>query len=408
MGRKNRFILWFNELSIKDVPLVGGKNASLGEMYINLTKNGVKIPNGFAVTSYAYNYFIEKAGIKSKLKKIISSLRKDKKNLAETGKKARETILKSELPANLKEEINHAYKNLCRQYGPNTDVAVRSSATAEDLPDASFAGQQETYLNIRGEHALIEACKKCFASLFTNRAISYRVDKHFNHFKVALSIGVQKMVRSDKACSGVMFSIDTETGFKDAVLINAAYGLGENVVQGSVNPDQFYVFKPLLNKGFKSIISKKLGSKKIKMIYSKNKANPTVNVKVKEKERFQFVLNDKEILKLAKWGCIIEDYYSKKAKKFKPMDMEWAKDGVTKELFIVQARPETVQSQRNLNVLEEYVLKGKSAVILTGLSVGMKIGAGKARVIKDVKDIKSFKQGEILITEKTDPDWEPI
>ncbi|MBS3104676.1 phosphoenolpyruvate synthase, partial [Candidatus Woesearchaeota archaeon] len=408
MGRKNKFILWFNELSIKDIPLVGGKNASLGEMYINLTKNGVKIPNGFAVTSHAYNHFLEKAGIKSELKKIIKSLRKDKKNLADIGKKARETILTSELPGNLKEGINHAYKNLCKQYGANTDVAVRSSATAEDLPDASFAGQQETYLNIRGEHALTEACKKCFASLFTNRAISYRVDKHFNHFKVALSIGVQKMVRSDMACSGVMFSIDTETGFKDAVLINAAYGLGENVVQGSVNPDQFYVFKPTLNKGFKPIISKKLGSKKIKMIYSKNKANPTINVQVPDKERFQFVLNDNEILKLAKWSCIIEGYYSKKAKKFKPMDMEWAKDGITNELYIVQARPETVQSQRNLNVLEEYILKEKSAVILTGLSVGMKIGAGKAHVIKNVKDIKSFRQGEILITEKTDPDWEPI
>ena len=408
MGRKNKFILWFNELSIKDIPLVGGKNASLGEMYINLTKNGVKIPNGFAVTSHAYNHFLEKAGIKSELKKIIKSLRKDKKNLADIGKKARETILTSELPGNLKEGINHAYKNLCKQYGANTDVAVRSSATAEDLPDASFAGQQETYLNIRGEHALTEACKKCFASLFTNRAISYRVDKHFNHFKVALSIGVQKMVRSDMACSGVMFSIDTETGFKDAVLINAAYGLGENVVQGSVNPDQFYVFKPTLNKGFKPIISKKLGSKKIKMIYSKNKANPTINVQVPDKERFQFVLNDNEILKLAKWSCIIEGYYSKKEKKFKPMDMEWAKDGITNELYIVQARPETVQSQRNLNVLEEYILKEKSAVILTGLSVGMKIGAGKAHVIKNVKDIKSFRQGEILITEKTDPDWEPI
>ena len=408
MGRKNRFILWFNEISIKDVPLVGGKNASLGEMYRNLTKNGIKIPNGFAVTAYAYNYFLEKAGIKNELKKIMKNLRRDKKNLAETGEKTRQAILRAELPQNIKNEIVNTYKKLSRQYGSNTDVAVRSSATAEDLPDASFAGQQETYLNIRGEHALIEASKKCFASLFTDRAISYRVDKGFNHFKVALSIGVQKMVRSDKACSGVMFSIDTETGFKDAVLINAAYGLGENVVQGSVNPDQFYVFKPTLKRGFKPIISKKLGNKKIKMIYSRNKANTTKNIEVAYNERFKFVLNDDEIIKLSKWACIIEDYYSKKAKKFKPMDMEWAKDGITNELFIVQARPETVQSQKNVNILEEYVLKEKGQVILTGLSVGMKIGVGKAHVIKNVKDIKSFKQGEILITEKTDPDWEPI
>jgi len=409
LSKQNEFILWFNELSIEDVPLVGGKNASLGEMYRNLTKKGVKIPNGFAVTSYAYNYFIEKAGIKNRLKELLKQLdKKSKKNLAEIGRNAREAILKAELPKELKEEIRNAYKKLCKQYSPNADVAVRSSATAEDLPDASFAGQQETYLNIRGEVELIESTKKCFASLFTNRAISYRVDKHFDHFKVALSVGVQKMVRSDKACSGVMFSIDTETGFRDAVLINGAYGLGENVVQGSVNPDQFYVFKPTLRKGYKPIISKKLGSKKVKMIYSNSPKNPTVNVGVPYKETMKFVLNDDEILKIAKWACIIEDYYSKKARKFKPMDMEWAKDGITNELFIVQARPETVQSQKNMNVLEEYVLKEKGQVIITGLSVGTKIGSGKAHVIKDVKDIKHFKSGEVLVTEKTDPDWEPI
>jgi len=406
--KSKKFILWFNELSIEDVPIVGGKNASLGEMYMNLTKKGVKVPNGFAVTAYAYDYFIQKAGIKNELKKILSDLDKSKKNLAVVGKKARETILRAEIPNELKNEITNSYKKLCRQYGINTDVAVRSSATAEDLPDASFAGQQETFLNIRGEHALIDATKKCFASLFTNRAISYRVDKHFNHFKVSLSVGVQKMVRSDKACSGVMFSIDTETGFKNAVLINGSYGLGENIVLGAVNPDQFYVFKPMLGEGFKPIISKKLGSKKIKMIYSKNKSKPTINVRVPEKERLSFVLNDNEILKLAKWACIIEDYYSKKARKFKPMDMEWAKDGITSRLFIVQARPETVQSQKNVNILEEYILKQKSQVITTGLSVGTKIGAGKAHVIRSAKEIGSFKVGEVLITEKTDPDWEPI
>ena len=401
--------MWFNELTIDDVAVVGGKNASLGEMYRNLTRKGVKIPNGFAVTAYAYNYFLEKAKIKNELKKILKGLDKTtKKNLAEIGQKARDIILKSGLPQELKDEIVEAYKKLCRQYGANTDVAVRSSATAEDLPDASFAGQQETFLNIRGEHLLMEACKKCFASLFTNRAISYRVDKGFDHFKVSLSVGVQKMVRSDKACSGVMFSIDTETGFRDVVLINAAYGLGENIVQGAVNPDQFYVFKPTLKKGFKPITSKKLGNKKIKMIYSNIKKHPTINVKVSHKERLKFVLSDDEILKLAKWACIIEEYYSKKAKKFKPMDMEWAKDGITNGLFIVQARPETVQSQKNVNILEEYILKEKGQVIVPGLSVGTKIGAGKAHVIKNAREIKSFKPGEVLITEKTDPDWEPI
>ncbi len=410
LGRDKKFILWFDEIGIEDVPIVGGKNASLGEMYGNLAKKGVKVPNGFAVTAHAYNYFLEKAKIKDSLRKILEGLdTSNMKNLAERGRKAREIILKAELPKDLREEITNYYKRLCSQYGPNTDVAVRSSATAEDLPDASFAGQQETFLNIRGDHALIEAVKKCFASLFTNRAISYRVDKGFGHFKVSLSVGVQKMVRSDKACSGVMFSIDTETGFKDAVLINGAYGLGETVVQGSVNPDQFYAFKPTLNKGYRPIISKKLGSKKVMMVYSEQGTKHTTeNIEVPYEKRFRFVLNDDEILKLAKWACIIEDYYSKKANKFKPMDMEWAKDGITNELFIVQARPETVQSQRNVNVLEEYLLKEKGSVILTGLSVGTKIGAGKAHVIKNVNDIGSFKHGEVLITEKTDPDWEPI
>ena len=408
--KSKKFILWFDELGIEDVPLVGGKNASLGEMYSNLAGKGVKIPNGFAVTAYAYDYFLEKAKIKDGIKRILTGLdTRNIRNLTEKGRKARETILKAELPKELKEEIAKAYKKLCRQYGQNTDVAVRSSATAEDLPDASFAGQQETYLNIRGGHSLIESTKKCFASLFTNRAISYRADKGFNHFKVSLSVGVQKMVRSDRACSGVMFSIDTETGFKDAVLINGSYGLGENVVQGSVNPDQFYVFKPALMKGCKPIISKKLGSKKIMMVYSEQGTKHTTeNVEVPYEKRYKFILSDEEILQLARWACIIEDYYSKKAGKFKPMDIEWAKDGISGELFIVQARPETVQSQRNVNILEEYVLKEKGNVLLTGLSVGTKIGAGKAHVIKNVNDIGHFRKGEVLITEKTDPDWEPI
>ena len=409
MSKKREFILWFRDLTINDVPIVGGKNASLGEMYRTLTKKGVNIPYGFAVTAYAYRYFLKKAKIQNKIRQIFSDLdTHNLRNLAEKGRNVRKTILEAELPEELQNAITRAYKNLCKKYGRNADVAVRSSATAEDLPGASFAGQQETYLNIKGEKSLLEACKKCFASLFTNRAISYRTDRGFDHFKVSLSIGVQKMVRSDLASSGVMFSIDTETGFKDAVLIEGAYGLGENVVQGNVNPDQFYVFKPTLKKGFKSIISKKLGSKNMKMIYHKTGKTTTKNIKVQENYKIKFCLNNDEILKLAKWAIAIEDHYSKKAKKFKPMDMEWAKDGRTKQLFIVQARPETVQSQKDINVLEEYALKEKGKVIVTGLSVGTKMASGKAHVIKNVSDIKSFKPGQILVTEKTDPDWEPI
>jgi len=409
MNKKKELVLWFKDLTIEDVPLVGGKNASLGDMYRNLTKKGVNIPNGFAVTAYAYRYLLKNAKIEKTIKRILTGLNThNMQDLADRGKKVRETILQAEFPEDLTKAITEAYDKLCKEYGPNTDVAVRSSATAEDLPDASFAGQQESYLNIKGERALLETCKKCFASLFTNRAISYRVDKKFSHFKIALSIGIQKMVRSDLASSGVMFSIDTETGFKNAVLINGAYGLGENVVKGFVNPDQFYVFKPTLKKGFKPIISKKLGAKRIKMIYYKSKNATTKNIKVPEDLRKKFCINDDEILKLAKWTVIIEDYYSKKARKFKPMDMEWAKDGKTKQLFIVQARPETVQSQKDVNILEEYNLKEKGHVIITGLSVGTTIASGKAHVIRNVKDIKSFKQGEVLITEKTDPDWEPI
>jgi len=410
MDKKKAFVLWFKDLGIEDVPLVGGKNASLGEMYRNLAKKGVKVPNGFAVTARAYRYLLKNAKIEDNIKKILSDLNtKNMQNLAERGRKVRELILGADMPKGIADEISSSYKKLCKEYGANTDVAVRSSATAEDLPDASFAGQQETYLNIRGERALLDACKKCFASLFTNRAISYRVDKGFDHFKIALSIGVQKMVRSDLASSGVMFSIDTETGFKNAVLINGAYGLGENIVQGTVNPDQFYVFKPTLKKGYRTIISKKLGTKEIKMVYSEHGSKHTTqNVDVPYDDRFKYMLNDDEILKLAEWACIIEEYYSKKARKFKPMDMEWAKDGKTKQLFIVQARPETVQSQKDINVLEEYKLMQKGQVIITGLSVGTKIASGKAHIIRSVADIHDFKAGEVLITDKTDPDWEPI
>lgn len=409
MDKSKEFILWFDQTGIEDVSLVGGKNASLGEMYQNLSKKGVNVPNGFSVTAYAYQYLLEKAGVEEHIREALKGLNtNDVKNLAEKGEKVRRIIRNAEFPPELREAIIEAYGNLCKQYGEHTDVAVRSSATAEDLPDASFAGQQETYLNITGETELIEACKKCFASLFTNRAISYRQDKGFDHFEVKLSIGVQKMVRSDLACSGVMFSIDTESGFRDAALITGAYGLGENVVQGAVNPDEYYVFKPALKQGFRPIIQKEVGAKTIKMVYSTHSGQPTKNVSVPKEERKKFVLSEDEILKLAEWACTIEDHYSEKAGHFKPMDMEWAKDGVTNELFIVQARPETVVSQKDATVLETYRLKGKGKVLVTGNSVGERIGQGTANVIKDVKDIEKFRKGEVLITEMTDPDWEPI
>lgn len=404
MNKNKLLVLPFNKLRIGDVPIVGGKNASLGEMYRELKKKGVKVPNGFAVTAIAYRKFIEEAGLKDKIKQILSDLdTTDTRNLMARGKKVRQSILEAELPEILKKEIITNYQRLSKEYGDKyTDVAVRSSATAEDLPDASFAGQQETYLNIKGENSILEACKKCFASLFTDRAISYRADKGFDHFNVALSIGVQKMVRSDLASSGVMFSIDTESGFKDAVFVTSIYGLGENIVQGAVNPDEFYVHKPTLKQGFKPIISKKIGNKALRMVYNRHGPSPVKNIYTTDKERNSFAITDEEVMQLAKWAVIIEEHYNK------PMDMEWAKDGKTNQLFIVQARPETVQSQKDLSQLEEYVMKEEGQILVEGQSVGSKIGAGKVRVIKNVSGIHKFKKGDVLVTDMTDPDWEPI
>lgn len=409
MRRDQKFILWFNELGIEDIPLVGGKNASLGEMYQNLTKKGVAVPNGFAVTAHAYRYLLIHSGAQEKINKILKGLNTHNiRDLQKRGKQVRDLVKNLQIPPLLQREIRAAYEKLEKQNGKNVDVAVRSSATAEDLPDASFAGQQETYLNIHGADHLINACRNCFASLFTNRAISYREEKGFGQLDIALSIGVQKMVRSDLSCSGVMFSIDTESGFKDAAFITAAYGLGENVVQGAVNPDEYYVHKPTLKKGFKPIIKKSVGEKKIKMIYSHDGKSFTKNVSVPLVERKKFALTEPEILKLAKWACIIEDHYSQKVGHHKPMDMEWAKDGVTGKLYIVQARPETVASQKDQNVLETYVIKKRGKVLVEGKSVGARIGKGKVHVIKETKDIHKFRKGEVLVTDMTDPDWEPI
>ncbi|HRY82579.1 MAG TPA: phosphoenolpyruvate synthase [Candidatus Moranbacteria bacterium] len=421
-NKKDKFVLWFKELGIKDIEFAGGKNASLGEMYSNLKNKGIKIPDGFAITSKAYRHFISKNQLDGKIKKILKGLNTGNMvNLAKRGHQIREAILSAQFPEDLRNEIVENYAKLSKEYARHkdfritwdrddhtnhfaggVDVAVRSSATAEDLVDASFAGQQESYLNVIGEYNLLESVKKCFASLFTDRAISYRVDKKFDHFKIALSVGVQKMIRSDEAVSGVMFTIDTESGFSDAIVINGSWGLGENIVKGKVTPDEFIVHKPTLKAGFRPIIGKKLGSKENKLIYSVGGNSSTQSVSVPMEDRKKFALTDEEVLQLATWGMKIEEHYKK------PMDIEWAKDGRTKELYIVQARPETVESQKDKNVLEEYSLKEKGKLLCQGSAVGGKIGQGEANVIKDVAKIAQFKKDQVLVTEMTDPDWEPI
>ncbi len=414
--KNTKFILWFDQVGIADVTLVGGKNASLGEMYTTLVPKGIRIPNGFAVTAYAYKYFIEKAGLLSFIEETLKDLNtEDVKNLQKIGKAIREKIVKAELPPELKEEIKTAYKNLSLAYKMDeADTAVRSSATAEDLPGASFAGEHETYLNVVGYENVIQATKEAMASLWNDRAISYRVDKGFNHFDVALSVGVQKMVRSDKGSSGVMFTLDTESGFKGVVEIDASWGLGEMVVQGKVTPDSYLVFKPTLNQGFSPLIKKTIGSKENKMIYvtsGKDSLSATKAIKevdVEKSDREKFVLSNDEILTLARWAVEIENHYSERAGKPTPMDMEWAKDGITGELFIVQARPETVQAGRDHLTITEYSMKTSLKPIVEGIAVGTKIASGKARIINDVKKLSEFEEGEILVTEITDPDWEPI
>jgi pyruvate,water dikinase len=407
--KERGYIRWFREIGIEDVPLVGGKTASLGEMFRALASTGVKVPDGFAITAQAYRDFLREGELDKKIDNSLRAL--DTRNvdaLHDCGSTIREVILSAPLPGNLECDILAAYDQLQQIGDASAGVAVRSSATAEDLPEASFAGQQETYLNVRGHHALIDACRRCFASLFTDRAISYRADKGFDHRKVALSIAVQRMVRSDLGASGVMFTIDTETGFRDAVLINAAYGLGENVVQGSVNPDEYYVFKPTLKNGFRPILQKTIGSKEFKLIYDVGGAKMVKNVPVPSGDRTRFAISDDDILTLARWACVIEDHYSEVKGKPTPMDMEWAKDGQTGELFILQARPETVESRRERDVLETYKLKERSRVLVRGRSVGSKIAAGPVRIIKNAHYLSEFQEGEVLVTDKTDPDWEPI
>ncbi|RJQ49300.1 MAG: phosphoenolpyruvate synthase, partial [Gammaproteobacteria bacterium] len=381
------YILWFDQITLQDLPHVGGKNASLGEMYRVLVPQGVKIPNGFAISAEAYWHVLDSAGIRAELQRLMNGLNKqDVAELARRGELARDLIRGAGIPEDLWVEIAQAYDDLCAQYGARTDVAVRSSATAEDLPTASFAGQQESYLNIRGHAALREAVAKCFASLFTDRAISYRMDQGFDHFQVALSIGVQKMVRSDLAASGVTFTLDTETGFCDVIFITGAYGLGENIVQGAVDPDEFYVFKPALRAGYRTVLRRRLGAKQLRMVYEEGGMGVTTrNRAVPEAERKRYCISDDEALTLADYALKIEDHYSARAGHWQPMDIEWAKDGVTGELFVVQARPETVQSQRRGDVLETYILEERATPVLQGKSVGQKIGVGSARVITSLE-----------------------
>ncbi len=409
-----KYIKWFKEIGINDINEVGGKNASLGEMYNNLTPLGINIPNGFAITASAYKYYLEYNNLLEPLTKLFSNFNPNNiEELKKVGHKARELIKNATIPQDLKEEILKGYEELKNEY-KDLSLAVRSSATAEDLPTASFAGQNETYLNIKGEENLLRAYKECLASNFTDRSINYKYTHGFDPLKVYLSVVVMKMVRSDLASSGVMFSIDTESGFKDVVFINSAWGLGENIVQGTIEPDSFYVHKPTFKKGFKAVLKRKLGTKEKMMIFSKKleKTNLaeqfTKNVKTPIEKRMKFSITDNEVLKLTDWAIKIEEYYSKIRNKYTPMDIEWAKDGVDGKLYIVQARPETIHSQEKATEFEIYRLLQKGKILLTGNAVGEKIGAGKVKIMFSMAEADKFNEGDILVAPTTSPDWEPV
>lgn len=404
MAEREGYIVWFEQTDSADIARVGGKNASLGEMIRNLKDEGVRVPDGYATTAAAYRDYLVANGIEEALRQQLQALRSGRAALREAGEAIRRLFLDGEFPRPIAEAIVTSYRELSRRAGlGEAAVAVRSSATAEDLPDASFAGQQETFLNVRGERALLDACRACYASLFTDRAISYREAKGFDHMQVALSIGVQRMVRADLAGSGVMFTIDTESGFPGVVVISAAWGLGENVVQGAVNPDKYLVFKPpLAEPRYRPIIEKSLGAKERKLIYAVGGGGRTKNIDTTRAERASFVLDDDDILQLARWAVLIERHYGR------PMDMEWAKDGETGELAIVQARPETVQSLRGSAMLRKYRLKQKGQRLLTGAAIGEAVAAGEVCVIRSAKEIDRFRPGAVLVTGSTDPDWVPI
>jgi len=405
-----RYIRWFSELGLDDVTLVGGKNASIGELYRELTPLGVRVPNGFAITADAYYEMLTEAGAWDRLHELLDDLDKsDVTALAERAAAARELIYGAGLSEALRSEILAAYAQLREQYGDDLSLAVRSSATAEDLPSASFAGQHDTYLNVKGDEMLLDACRRCFASIFTDRAISYRAERGFDHFKVALSIGVMKMVRSDLASSGVMFSLDTETGFKDVVFINAAYGLGENVVQGTIDPDEFYVHKPTYEQGYRAVLRRRLGGKQMKMVYATGHTREqTRNLPTPEPDQRRYSISDTDVLDLAGQAIAIAKHYSTQAGEDRPMDIEWAKDGKDGRLYVVQARPETVASQREGQTLKTYHIEERGPVLARGRAVGNRIAIGKAHVIPDAQHLANFKPGEVLVAETTTPDWEPV
>ncbi|HPF12912.1 MAG: phosphoenolpyruvate synthase [Planctomycetes bacterium] len=410
MNPKPSFVRWFHELGNADVALVGGKNASLGEMYQHLSAQGVRVPNGFATTASAYRLMIEEGDARSQLHAVLDGLDpEDSADLARRGKLAREIVHNLPLPQVLQDEVLSAYRQLREEYGPELSVAVRSSATAEDLPTASFAGQLESFLHISGEQALLDTCRHCYASLFTDRAIYYRSVQGFDQFAVALSIGVMKMVRSDLASSGVLFTLDTDSGFPDVVFVTGSYGLGENVVQGVVDPDEFYIHKPTFREGHRTILHRKLGSKQQTMVYASGKGGSrTRNVPTTSLDQARFCLTDEDVLLLGEYAIQIEDHYSSLAGEHRPMDIEWAKDGVDGHLYIVQARPETIQQAKIVNVLERYHLKEKSKVLVEGGAVGARIGAGRVCVIRDPSELAQFADGDVLVAETTNPDWEPI
>ena len=398
------YVRFFEDFGIDDVPLVGGKNASLGEMFQKLSGQGVRVPHGFAITAAAYRYMLDEAGAWDRLHAELDDLDPaDVAALARKAKRAREIVYGAGLPDDLAAEILDGYRALQQEYGEEVSLAVRSSATAEDLPTASFAGQQDSYLNIKGDESLLDTCRRCFASLFTDRAIHYRIDQGFDHFKVSLSIGVMKMVRSDIASSGVMFSLDTESGFRDAVFVTGAYGLGENVVQGAVDPDEFYVHKPTYLAGHRAVLRRLLGDKAVKMILVEGETkNTTRNIPTPKADRARFCLTDDDVLELAGYACTIEQHYGR------PMDMEWAKDGLDGKLYIVQARPETVASQHSVTALETYVLEGRGEILAEGRSVGERIASGAVKRIENLTQLAEFKPGEVLVADTTTPDWEPV
>jgi pyruvate,water dikinase len=410
MTDESAYVKWFEELGVEDVALVGGKNASLGELYSELTPLGVKVPNGFAVTAQGYRDTLTEAGAWERLRAVLDGLDKtDVTDLAKRGRRAREIVYEATLPEILRIQIIDAYHRLEEEYGPDLSVAIRSSATAEDLPTASFAGQHETYLNVHGSERVLEACRRCFASLFTDRAISYRIDKGFDHLSIGLSVGVMKMVRSDLASSGVMFTLDTESGYRDVVFITGSYGLGENVVQGAVDPDEFYVHKPTYDQGYRAVLRRSLGRKQIRMVYAQGRGGQTTsNVPTPEADRERFCLSDPEVLTLAGYGIEVERHYSEKAGHPVPMDIEWAKDGVDDELYLVQARPETVASQKTSTTLREYRVSPMSDPVIEGRAVGNSVAIGTVRVVKSTSGLHRFRPGEVLVADTTTPDWEPV